>query len=91
MLFGVHNVFIVDPLTFGDYNQKLNIVVASGQNVDIIWTSNWLFNYPGNVGKGAFMPLDELIPKYAPDVTGTMPDYVWDGVKVDGEIYGIPS
>lgn len=32
----------------------------------------------------------ELLQKYAPDVWSSVPDYVWDSIKIDGKIYGVP-
>lgn len=32
----------------------------------------------------------EMIQKYAPDVWKAIPQFVWDKIKVDGKIYGIP-
>jgi putative aldouronate transport system substrate-binding protein len=79
------------PAIFGDYTQKMNTVVASGEAADIIWTSNWNFDYVQNQSKGAFIALDELIDKYAPEVKKSMPSFVWDATKIDGKIYGVPN
>ncbi|MBO9609654.1 MAG: ABC transporter substrate-binding protein [Paenibacillaceae bacterium] len=75
----------------GDYLQKMNTVVASGEKVDILWTSNWLFDYVQNQSKGAFLALDDLINKYAPAVKTSMPQFVWDATKIGGKIYGVPN
>ncbi|MBW7455770.1 ABC transporter substrate-binding protein [Paenibacillus sepulcri] len=79
------------PVAFGDYTQKMNTVVASGEKTDLIWTSNWNFDYVQNQGKGAFLPLNELIDNYAPDVKASMPDFVWKATEIDGQIYGVPN
>ncbi|MNH90080.1 hypothetical protein D3C73_426130 [compost metagenome] len=79
------------PVAFGDYTQKMNTIVASGEKVDLIWTSNWNFDYVQNQGKGAFIELDALIDKNAPEVKKSMPQFVWDGTKINGKIYGIPN
>ncbi len=79
------------PLGFGDYTQKLNTVIASTEKADLVWTSNWNFNYVQNQSKGAFIPLGQLIDQYAPDVKASMPEFVWEATKINGEIYGIPN
>lgn len=79
------------PQAFGDYTQKMNVVVASGEKADIIWTSNWNFDYGQNTAKGAFIPLDDLLQKYAPDVLKSMPDFVWQATKINGKTYGLPN
>ena len=79
------------PVGFGDYTQKMNTVVASGEKVDIMWTASWNFNYVQNQSKGAFLALDDLITKYAPDVKKSMPQFVWDATKIEGKIYAVPN
>lgn len=81
----------LQPQTFADYKQKMNTVVASGENYDIAWVSNWNWDYVQNQSKGAFLPLDELINKYAPTLPKSMPQFVWDATKIQGKIYGIPN
>jgi putative aldouronate transport system substrate-binding protein len=78
-------------VAFGDYTQKMNTVVASGEKADIMWTSNWNFDYVQNQSKGAFLPLDEWIDKLAPDVKKSMPQFIWDATKIGGKIYGVPN
>lgn len=79
------------PQTFNDYTQKMNTILASGGDADIIWTSNWNFDYVTNQARGAFLPLNELIEKHAPEVKNTLPEYIMDAAKINGEVYGIPN
>lgn len=79
------------PQAMGDYQQKMNVVAASGEKFDIAWTSNWSFDYIKNASTGAFLPLDDLLQKYAPQVLKSMPDFVWNATKYKGKIYGIPN
>lgn len=72
----------------GDYDQKMQLIMASGEPYDIVWTSNWSNNYVGNVDKGAYLALDDYLAKF-PKLKQSMPDKVWDGVKVNGKIYGV--
>lgn len=50
---------------WGDYSTKYPLVLASGEPIDLIYTSNWT-NFSVQAAKGAFMPLETLAPKYAP-------------------------
>ncbi|RKP49869.1 extracellular solute-binding protein [Cohnella endophytica] len=79
------------PIDFGEYDQRMNTVAASGEAFDIAWTANWLFDYVGNVNKGVFLPLDDLLPRYAPELQTALPDFMWEQVKVGGKIYGVPN
>ncbi|MFC4777098.1 ABC transporter substrate-binding protein [Paenibacillus sp. GCM10023252] len=79
------------PVIFGDYTQKMNTVAASGESADIVWTSNWNFDYVQNQSKGAFLPLDELLDQYAPALASSMPEFVWNATKIDGQIFAVPN
>ena len=76
------------PFSFGDYDQKMKVVIASGEPYDLAFTSNWTNNYAQNVAKGAFLPLDDLLAKYAPQSFASVPKTFWDATKVKGKIYG---
>lgn len=77
------------PTPWGDYDQKMSAVIASGEKFDLCYTANWTNNYLQNVAKGAFIPLDDLLTKYAPKLKASVPDKIWAATKVNGKIYGI--
>ncbi|MCC3374502.1 ABC transporter substrate-binding protein [Cohnella sp. REN36] len=79
------------PIDFGSYTTKLNTASAAGEKFDLVWTANWAFNYDENVKKGAFLPLDELIDKYAPETKKAIPQFTWDATKHQGKIYAVPN
>lgn len=72
-----------------DYQNNYQLALASGEKYDLIHSANWL-DYTTHAGKGAFMPLDDLLPTYAPYMWEQAADK-WDGVKVNGKIYGVPT
>lgn len=74
----------------GDYNNKMQLVMSSGEEYDIAFTSNWANPYVSNATKGAYIPVDDLLAQY-PDLKNSMRQEVWDGVRVNGKIYGIPN
>lgn len=73
------------------YNDKMNLVIASGEPWDICFTSNWINKFYPNTSKGAYLPLDELLVKSAANLKKSLPDYVWNPVKVNGKIYAVPN
>lgn len=79
------------PIAFGEYNQRMNTIATSGEAFDIAWTANWLFDYVGNVSKGLFVPLDDLLNQDAAELKASLPEFMWDQVKVGGKIYGVPN
>ena len=58
-------------IPFNDFPDKMSVMAAAGDNWDINFDGNWL-SYPKMVNKGAYLPLNDLLPKYAPDVYAAM-------------------
>lgn len=76
-------------IPFGEYENKMSMVLASGEAADICFTANWANNFSQNVAKGAFLPLDDLLSKYAPKTKASISDNIWQAVKVSGKIYAV--
>ncbi|CAM3164280.1 ABC transporter substrate-binding protein [Paenibacillus lupini] len=81
------------PLTFDEYEPKLNAMLAANENFDIAWSSKgWLGNYQPYIDRGAYLELtDDMIAKYAPEARANIPDKFWpDMLAADGKVYGFP-
>lgn len=78
-------------IDFGDYSQKMQVMAASGEPMDILFTSSWAFDYVQNARKGAFMELDDLIEKHGQGIKEVLDPAFLEGSKVDGHNYGIPA
>lgn len=76
---------------WGDYQQKMQVNVASGEPMDILFTSAGGFDYVQNARKGAFMELDDLLEQYGKELKDTIDPAFLEGSKVDGHNYGIPA
>ena len=74
----------------GDYNEKIKLGLAGGEAIDICHMAP-RFNFYSHLTRGAFLALDELIEKNAPDMYDIMPERFWDAPRVDGKLYGIPN
>lgn len=79
----------VNFTTWTNYSQKYDMELMAGDSVDLIYAANWL-SYSNYANKGAFMELDELLPKYAPELYKAISDSTWNQVSVGGHLYGIP-
>ena len=73
-----------------DFTTKYNLVLSTDQPIDLIYTGSWL-DYQILARKGAFKPLDDLIPQYAPDLQKYVPAEYWNQVRIGGKIYTIPA
>jgi len=75
---------------FGDYNQKMGVIAATGEPYDIAFTSSWAFDYVTNAKKGLFYPMDDLIEKYGQDMKKAIHPSFLAGAKIDGQTFAIP-
>ena len=78
-------------IDWGDYQQKMQVLVASGEPMDIIFTSAGGFDYVQNARKGAFLQIDDLLDKYGQGIKNAIDPAFLSGTKVDGHNYGIPA
>jgi putative aldouronate transport system substrate-binding protein len=78
------------PIDWGAWNDKINLLIASGEQSDIIFTAAWS-GYSMNVAKGAFLPLDDLLKKNGQDIIKTLDPLFLEGSKINGKNYGVPT
>ncbi len=75
---------------WADWLNKYTLLLASGQPIDLIFTAEWV-NYNQFALKGAYKPLDDLVPAAAPGLWKFVPKDMWEAVKVKGKIYTVPA
>jgi putative aldouronate transport system substrate-binding protein len=71
-------------------NERTLLAMSAGDEWDMVFTSEWFNNFPTQARAGYFADLTDLLPTAAPELYATMPEIVWEGAKVDGEILAIP-
>jgi putative aldouronate transport system substrate-binding protein len=82
----------INFIDWGEYDQKMNIMTASGDPMDMFYTSNWTNDYITMVNKGALQPIPfEKIQRLAPNMINAIPEKLWPAVKIKGEIYALPN
>lgn len=84
------NINVDIEIVEASYDEKAKMILATGEDYDICFTSSWSNDYLNAVNKGAYLTLDDYIDKNS-DFYKNMPEYVWNSIKVGGKIYGIPS
>lgn len=80
----------INAVDWGQWDNKLNLMIASGEPSDIVFTAAWQ-RYAINVAKGAFLDLGPLIDKNAPELKKELDPAFFDGSKINGKNYGIPT
>jgi len=77
------------PIDWGSYDEKMKLAAAAGEECDIVFVAPWINNFIQNVANGNIIPLDDLLPKYAPGLWKSIPESSWNAARVGGKIYGV--
>lgn len=87
----------LSTLDWGVYNDKMPLLIASRQAMDVVFTAQWN-GHANNVAKGGFLALNDpkgpagnLIEQYGQDIVKTLDPAFLEGAKIDGLNYGIPT
>ena len=70
------------------YTQRMNMNFASGSSAFDVCFTGYVNPYKDAVLRGAYIPLDDYLKDSK--IKEEVPDYVFETVKVNGEIYGVP-
>jgi ABC-type glycerol-3-phosphate transport system substrate-binding protein len=78
-------------LAWSDYQTKYPLVLAAGEDVDIMFTAPWAF-YEQESGKGSFTELTtDFIARWMPTINKEQSAISWSQAKTGGKVYGIPT
>ncbi|MGO4276391.1 ABC transporter substrate-binding protein, partial [Paenibacillus sp. TAF58] len=81
-------------------NTDLDVKVVEDAKFGVMFASNDIPDVVGSIGgpgsksmsgsveNGVFMPLDELLKQYGPNLLKVVPKAAWDSVSYEGKIYG---
>lgn len=78
-------------IDWGDYTQKMQILISSGEPFDITFTCSWANDYLGNATKGAFVELSELLDTYGKGTKELLHPGFFKGAEVNGGLYAVPT
>jgi len=74
---------------WGDYEQKVRIMLTAGDGIDIFWSHPTLL--ASLVKTNSVLQLDELLAKVGNDLTAGLDEKYWPPVKFNGKTYGVPA
>jgi putative aldouronate transport system substrate-binding protein len=76
-----------------DYEQKMIQMFATNDIPDVVQAgaSTNGKELAGSVKAGIFLPLDDLLKQYGPNLLKAIPRASWEEVSMDGKIYAIPE
>jgi len=73
---------------WGEYETKMRTIIAAREPFDLCFTANWVNNYQQNASRGAYLPLDVMLDRYAPQLKALVGEKFWDTTRINGHIYG---
>ena len=71
-------------------SEMINLIMASGEYYDMIYTCEWLNSYDRNAAKDLYFDITDLVREVTPALYDTIGDY-WEAAAVNGRIYGVPT
>ena len=81
----------INYIGWGDLDSKYPLVLASGENIDWIYTANWC-KYSQEATKGSFLELSEdLLKKYMPKHYENCDPIAYSQSMVNGKFYMVTS
>jgi putative aldouronate transport system substrate-binding protein len=87
---GLNVKFDINFIPFNDFKDKMLVMAASGDNWDMNFDGDWL-SYKQMAAKGSYMALNDLLPKYAPNLYKKYQDQgTLSAATVSGQIVGLP-
>lgn len=79
----------VEVVSWGDWDNRRNIITNSGEYFDILFTDGSKYNAASKLG--AFLDITDMVKTSAPDLYGYIPEDYWQAVSVDGKVFAIPT
>ncbi|MDR0524497.1 MAG: ABC transporter substrate-binding protein [Spirochaetaceae bacterium] len=74
---------------WAEASQRMRTIVNSGEYFDIMFID--LGDYNNFVRLGAYADLTDMLTADAPALKSAIPDMLWDGVRINGKIYAVPT
>ncbi|MEK3885174.1 ABC transporter substrate-binding protein [Paenibacillus sp. PL2-23] len=80
----------LQPIAPSDYQNRTELMMNTGEKMDLVFTTSWL-NYFGNVTKGAFLELDELLDKHGQGIKESLHPLYLEAPRMKGKLYAVPT
>ena len=78
-------------MSWSDYQTMYSLVLAGGEQVDLIFTAPWCFMY-NEAAKGSFYELtDDFVANYMPLTSKYQAADSWDETTISGKTIAVPS
>lgn len=74
---------------FGSYPDQVNLMLSSGEKLDLMYNNRDIF--VSAVNNGQIVAMDEYLPEYGPDILKDIPEERWATTSLKGLKYALPA
>jgi putative aldouronate transport system substrate-binding protein len=86
----INTTVSLQPIASADYKKKTELMMNTGEKMDLVFTASWL-DFSANVTKGAFLELDTLLDKFAPETKKMLHPLYLEAPRYKGKLYAVPT
>ena len=79
------------PIPFMEYQQKVTLMLSSGEKMDLLTDHGSIIPYANAVGKGYYADITDIIQEYGKGVLEAVGDQFLSAAAVNGRYYGMPT
>lgn len=80
----------VNFISWGEFSTRYSLLFSSGEEFDLVYVATWL-GYADLAQRGAFLPLEDLLPIYCAESLGDQPEEAFLQSTVNGHVYAYSS
>ncbi len=74
---------------FGSYPDQVNLMLSSGEKLDVMYNNRDIF--VSAINNGQIVSMEEYLPEYGPDLLELVPEERWATTSLNGERYAVPA
>lgn len=75
----------------GYTKEQLNLVLTSGEKVDLFPVCSWEMNLANLASNGQILPIDDLLAEYGQETLNGISEEDWRCMRIGGSLYGVPA
>jgi len=80
----------LQPIAPSDYKKRTELMMNTGEKMDLVFATSWL-DFFGNVTKGAFLELDDLLEKHGQGIKNSINPLYLEAPRMKGKLYAVPT
>lgn len=78
------------PIVGSEYDEKMRLLLASGEPFDICYTSSGS-SYEIHAANKGYLDIEPYLDEYGKDLKAIIPEYILDAARINGVLYAVPT